>query len=72
MLARVEPRSRVVGFQLLKIDGPNGEFAAGTWAKGLRCGSEPARSRERRADEDEAPPTVSADSGPGDGDLNGV
>jgi hypothetical protein len=36
MLAKVLPLSRPVGFQLLKMDGPNGELVPGTWAKGLR------------------------------------
>lgn len=72
MLARVDPRSRPrpAGFQLLKMPGPNGEFAPGRGAKGLRCGMEPARSRESRV---EVP--GGADSGssrPGDGDLNGL
>jgi hypothetical protein len=29
MLAKVDPRSRPVGFQLLKMEGPNGELEPG-------------------------------------------
>lgn len=49
MLARVEPLSRPMVFQLLlKMLGPNGELAPDTCeGNGLRCGREPARSRER-------------------------
>lgn len=53
MLARVEPRSRptAAGFQLLlKMEGPKGELVPGTAEKGLRCGIDPARRRESRAE----------------------
>lgn len=70
MLARVLPRSRpAVGFQLEKMDGPKGELVPGIWAKGLRCGMEPARSLDRRV---EALAALSFGSIPGDGDLNGL
>lgn len=71
ILARVEPLSRPTVFQLLlKMLGPNGELVPGTcWANGLRCGREPARRRESKAD------GLFADSGgskPGEGDLKGL
>lgn len=70
MLASVDPRSRVVGFQLLKMDGPNGEVAVGVWPNGARCGIEPARRRDSRAEDEEAPPfPASTGSKPGEGDL---
>jgi len=65
ILAKVLPLSRPVGFQLLKIEGPNGELVPGMWANGLRCGMEPARSLERRVDALVEPSASSA----GDGDL---
>jgi hypothetical protein len=69
MLARVAPRSRPEVFQLLNMEGPNGELAPGRVAKGLRCGIEPARSRESKAEPLEV---LSGVSSPGDGDLNGL
>ena len=70
MLASVEPLSRPpVGFQLLKMDGPNGELEPGMWAKGLRCGMEPALRRDNNV---EAPEDGSDGSSPGDGDLKGL
>lgn len=69
MLARVDARSRPVGFQLLKMEGPNGELVPGICANGLRWGIEPARRRDKRADElDE----LSGASKPGEGDLKGL
>jgi hypothetical protein len=69
MLASVEPRSRPTpaGFQLLKMDGPNGDAELGKLAKGLRCGMDPARSRESNVEfvEDE----LSIGSRPGEGVL---
>lgn len=51
MLASVDPLSRPTAFQpLLKILGPKGELEPDPdtcGAKGLRCGKEPARRRER-------------------------
>src|SRR3569833_3131063 len=68
MLARVEPRSRPLGFQLLNMEGPKGELAP-MGAKGLRCGMDPARRRESRVDElDEL---SGEGSRPGEGDLKG-
>lgn len=69
MLARVDALSRPVGFQLLKIDGPNGELVPGMCANGLLWGIEPARSRDRRADELDEP---SDGSKFGEGDLKGL
>ena len=69
MLAKVLARSRPVGFQLLKMEGPNGELVPGTGAKGLRWGKEPARSLESKADALEG--SLGA-SRPGEGDLKGV
>lgn len=71
MLAKVEPLSRPTGFQLLKMLGPKGELVPGTCGgKGGRCGKEPARSRDSRADGlvDESV----GGSSPGEGDLNGL
>jgi hypothetical protein len=69
MLASVEPRSRPTpaGFQLLKMDGPKGDAELGRLAKGLRCGMDPARSRDNNVEfvEDE----LSIDSRPGEGVL---
>lgn len=71
MLANVAPLSRPVGFQLLKMEGPNGELVPGMCVetKGLRWGNEPARSLDKRFDE-----CAACSSGVrfGDGDLNGV
>ena len=69
MLANVFPLSRPVGFQLLKMEGPNGELVPGTWANGLRWGMEPARSLDSNVD---ALGTSLGASRPGDGDLKGV
>jgi len=69
MLASVDPRSRPVGFQLLKIDGPNGEFVPGMLAKGLLWGIDPARSRESNVEELDV---FSVGSRPGEGALNGL
>jgi hypothetical protein len=71
MLANVEPlsRPRPAGFQLLNMDGPNGELVPGNCAKGLRCGMEPARSLDNRVELLEA---ESGGSSPGEGDLNGL
>lgn len=72
MLANVEPRSRPTpaGFQLLKMEGPKGELELGiglALLKGLRCGMDPARRRDKRAE----PPAgaLSIWSIVGDGDL---
>lgn len=72
MLARVEPLSRPTAFQLLlKMVGPKGELVPGTcWGNGLRWGSDPARSRDRRA-EGLLDGSVGGSS-PGDGDLKGL
>lgn len=53
ILAKVEPLSRPVGFQLLKMEGPKGELLPGMWPeeKGVRWGNEPARSLDNRFDE---------------------
>jgi hypothetical protein len=69
MLARVAPRSRPVGFQLLKMEGPKGELVPGICAKGLRWGIEPARSLERSVEGFDA---GSDGSRPGEGALNGL
>lgn len=68
MLARVEPRSRPtpVGFQLLKMEGPNGDAVPGRFAKGLRWGIDPARSRESKV---ELVELFSVGSRPGEGVL---
>lgn len=70
MLARVDPRSRPTcdGFQLEKIEGPNGELDPGRFEENwLLCGIDPARSRERRDDCVWGWDSVA--SKPGEGDL---
>lgn len=70
MLASVLPLSRPLGFHVLKTDGPKGELEPGPWENGLRCGIEPARSLDNRA-EDCGAPTLSERPG-GGVPLNGL
>lgn len=73
MLARVEARSRPTpaGFQLLKMEGPNGELVPGIGANWLLWGMDPARRRERSV-ELELAAVFSWGSGLGEGDLKGL
>ena len=75
MPARVPARSRPIplGFQLLKMDGPKGEFVPGMGANWLLWGRDPARSRDNKVELLLAGFSGAGGSGFGDGVLlNGL
>lgn len=71
MLASVLPRSRPVGFQLLKMEGPKGEaeVLGRLDEKGLRWGMEPARNLDNKVEDRPGSASDEDSAKPGDGVL---